>query len=127
MRSTIFIITTFYGLVLFSCSKKNAEDLMVAREQQNQNTIICEPTGSFSTEVLVIFSNSCMPCHSDSRREGGNSFESYNEAIKVDSSLLLGVIRHESGFLPMPQGGGKLSDCDIKKIELWLENGSPNN
>lgn len=115
MRNLFLILVLLVFVFSFSCKKKNAEELK------------CEPKGLYSSEVSVIFSNSCMPCHSDSRREAGVALDSYDEVIKVSSTTLLGVVRHESGFLPMPQGGGKLSDCDIKKIEAWINTGSPNN
>ena len=68
-----------------------------------------------------------MPCHSSSRKEAGIALDKYDEAIKVDPSLLLGVIRHEPGFLQMPRNSAKLSDCDIKKIEEWINQGSLDN
>jgi len=27
----------------------------------------------------------------------------------------------------MPKGGNKLSDCDIRKLEIWIIKGKPNN
>jgi hypothetical protein len=40
---------------------------------------------------------------------------------------LYGTISHSAGFLPMPQNGNKLSDCNITKIRLWVADGAPNN
>jgi hypothetical protein len=39
----------------------------------------------------------------------------------------LGVILHSRGFVEMPKGGKKLSDCEIHKLESWIDAGMPNN
>ena len=38
---------------------------------------------------------------------------------------LIGAIKHEPGFVAMPQSGGKLEDCDIEKMEAWIAAGAP--
>jgi len=40
---------------------------------------------------------------------------------------LMGTIKHESGWSPMPKNGNKLSDCKIQKIDRWILDGTPNN
>ena len=32
---------------------------------------------------------------------------------------------HEDGFVNMPFGGAKLSDCNISKMEAWIADGAP--
>jgi hypothetical protein len=46
---------------------------------------------------------------------------------KVDDKRLWGAINHFDTFSPMPQGYGKMSDCDIKKVGAWINAGAPNN
>jgi hypothetical protein len=40
---------------------------------------------------------------------------------------LVGVISHAAGYPAMPQGGPKLSDCEIARIRTWVRQGTPNN
>jgi hypothetical protein len=40
-------------------------------------------------------------------------------------SRMLGALRGTAGFSAMPQGGTKLSDCDISKVEKWINSGFP--
>jgi len=44
----------------------------------------------------------------------------------VDSGKLLAAIKHEADAEPMPQGGAKLPECTILRIETWINNGAPN-
>jgi hypothetical protein len=36
-----------------------------------------------------------------------------------------GAINHQTGFSPMPKGGSKLSDCNISKLNAWINAGMP--
>lgn len=45
----------------------------------------------------------------------------------VATNQLLGSIRHENGFVAMPQGAPQLDDCTINKITSWVNNGALNN
>ena len=43
----------------------------------------------------------------------------------VDFGRIIGAIKRESGFSPMPKGGEMVSDCDISKMEAWIADGAP--
>jgi len=45
----------------------------------------------------------------------------------ADNGTLIGTISWETGFENMPQGGDQLSDCNIAKIQSWVDDGAPNN
>ena len=38
----------------------------------------------------------------------------------------MGAITHATGFIPMPNGGGKLADCEISQLQKWIDNGALN-
>ena len=44
-----------------------------------------------------------------------------------DDIQLFGAINHLPNFQPMPRNAPKLSDCKIDQIQIWIENGTPNN
>ncbi|MBU3928662.1 MAG: hypothetical protein KKB74_12720 [Bacteroidetes bacterium] len=45
----------------------------------------------------------------------------------VNNGSLMGAIRHESGWSPMPKNTNQLDDCTIRKLEIWVANDTPNN
>jgi hypothetical protein len=68
----------------------------------------------------------CIGCHGGSKPASGLSLETYEEVVACASSnRLMGSIRQESGFAPMPNGGGKLSSCEIALFQKWINIGTP--
>lgn len=83
---------------------------------------------SYNTDVQPIIQSSCYTCHDQASSFGNITLEGYaNIKVYADNGLLLGVIRHESGFSPMPKSGNKLLDCEIATIEKWISDGALNN
>jgi hypothetical protein len=113
-------------LALAGCYNDNTDDLYPKAPLSS-----CDTSNiTFNAKILPIFQQSCATpsCHSGSTPARGWNMGQY-QGIKasVDAGRLLGAIKHLPGFVPMPQGGGSLSDCDIKKIELWVQAGALNN
>jgi hypothetical protein len=76
---------------------------------------------TYNATVFPILQQYCIACHSGTSPDAGLNFENYTDvAFIAQSGQLLGSIRHDAGFSPMPQGGTKLSDCDIAKIAIWV-------
>lgn len=92
-------------------------------------TAACDTTDvTFTNNVFPVINSNCTSCHSGSAPSGNIRLENYNDiSAAANDGRLLGVIRHESGWSPMPKGGGKLNDCDIAEIEAWVNDGTPNN
>lgn len=109
-------------IVLFSaCYYDNEEELYETTE--------CLVEGvTYSQDVLPIIQNECYGCHDAATRNAGVNLEGYDKLkIYADNEFLLGVIRHESNFSPMPQNAPQLLDCEIAKIEEWIKQGAENN
>jgi hypothetical protein len=85
---------------------------------------------TYSHTVQPIIEKSCYSCHSSSNSTlyaNGINLEGYNNLkSQTDAGLVIPNIKHEPGFLAMPKGGPKLNDCDIAKIEAWVNKGAPN-
>jgi cytochrome c553 len=110
--------------VASACADDNAEDLMPQQPPQQCDT----NTVTFSGSVAPILATNCYACHAASIAEGGVVLSNYNGVkAKVDEGRLIGAITHAPGFVPMPQGAAKLSDCDIEKIKKWVNDGALNN
>ena len=53
-------------------------------------------------------------------------FENGVKAI-ASNGKLIGTVNWASGFSPMPKGGSKLPNCNITKLQQWINAGAPNN
>lgn len=89
----------------------------------------CDTTAvSYANDILPVLLDQCYGCHSGNVLSGNVDIEGYdNVKTLVDNGKLLGVVRYDAGFVPMPQGAAQLPDCDISKMEAWVENGAPDN
>ena len=80
---------------------------------------------TFSQVVFPILDNQCIGCHNDARADGNVNLANYSEIKKyVDDGSLYGSITHTGGYIAMPPSLIKMSDCNIDKIRIWIENGA---
>lgn len=85
-------------------------------------------TVTYSDQILEILSNRCYKCHSAALNLGNITLEGYDRLrVQVDNGRLLGAIRRENGFSPMPQNEAMLSQCDIDLLATWVAEGAQNN
>ena len=80
----------------------------------------------YANDVVPIIEANCYRCHSTDNDESGILLDNYI-ALKyyANNGYLYGCINHLSGFRPMPDDGGKLSDCNIALIKKWIDTGTP--
>lgn len=83
---------------------------------------------TFSASIQPLLNQYCKGCHNTVTASGGVMLDSYNGAKTVATSgKLLQVINHAPGVPAMPQGGNKLSACQIKQVAQWINAGALNN
>ena len=94
---------------------------------------------SYSKDIKPILMSNCYSCHSTSATAGGEgldleNFVSLSNYLKNDyrgngifGSQFYHVIKKSSGVIPMPPSSGRLSDCDVAKIHIWISNNAPEN
>lgn len=89
----------------------------------------CDTTNvTYSGSIKPIITTYCQGCHSGSQPGAGIDLTSYNGVKEIAlSGQLYGSVAWLGSYSPMPQNGNKLSDCNIKKIQIWINNGSLNN
>ena len=99
------------------------------KEEELYPTLNCDVANvTYTGTVLPILQNNCYSCHNANANFGGITLEGYNSLMNyVESGQLLGAIRHDPGFSPMPQNQPQLVECNIQKIETWIAEGAPNN
>ncbi len=122
-----YFTIVFISLIVFSqsgCYYDN-KDLLVQPAPCDTSSV-----ATYSGSVKPILESVCYGCHSGPVPAGNIKLDNYGPVRNVATSannLLLGVINHTPGYTPMPKSGGKLNDCDIKKITKWIAGGALNN
>lgn len=125
-KNTVLIFSALGLLALFAsvgtgCAFDN--------EEEYYKNLACDTAAvTYSGSVAPIFQSQCNSCHSP---DGGETDLSAYAALKTyldaDPGQIPARIRHITGFSPMPLGVPKLPECDIRKIEIWITAGYPNN
>lgn len=82
----------------------------------------------YSTGIMPLLKNQCTGCHNSTNAGGNIDLTSFPRVKEIAlNGVLLGSLEWKSGYKPMPQGGAKLSECDINRIKKWINAGALNN
>lgn len=83
-------------------------------------------TTFYTNDVVPILQTNCYRCHSSTSNVSGILLDNYN-ALKfyAQNGYLYGAVSHASGYPPMPEDGGILSNCNLAVIKKWIDNGTP--
>lgn len=98
-------------------------------EEELYPTLDCQTVDvTYSNQVINIIDGACYKCHAAAQNFGNITLEGYDNLKRyVDNGELLGSIRHDAGFSAMPKNEAQLLECDIEKIEAWINAGAINN
>lgn len=114
----LLLMTAAY---ISSCYVGNEEDLFI-----NFNCKTDEI--SYDREIKPILANNCLVCHSAAANLGNITLQTHADIIPyVQDGSLLGSIRHDAGYVPMPENTSRINACSISQIESWIQAGAPNN
>ena len=83
---------------------------------------------TYSGTIAAIIELNCYACHEGEQSVSGIPLNGYNNLkAMVDAGRLIGALRHQEGFSPMPQNASALPECELLKIEKWVDDGAPDN
>lgn len=117
-----YVLLTLLLATLFSACYYDVEEELYGTLQCNTDGV------TYNGEVLSIISSNCYKCHDAANNFGNITLEGFDNLKKyVDNGQLLGAIRREPGYSPMPKNESPLLECDIAKIEKWISDGALNN
>jgi len=118
MRNVFIFLVSLIGIAFITCESKNEEELFG-----------CDTTNvSFAADFMPILESVCYDCHSQESQTAPFLLEGYdNVKNKADDGRLQGALNHRQGFSPMPKFGNKLPECDLAKINAWINDGAPDN
>jgi hypothetical protein len=120
-NSTFLFFLTMASLFISGCYYDNEEELYPVNTCKTNDM-------SYTGDVLPILQDNCYTCHDQASNLGGVTLEGYANLIDyVENGKLLGVIKHEQGFPEMPSVNPQLAQCQIDKIEAWVNQGSLDN
>lgn len=129
MIKKIFFYTTT-AIVVFTFSSCYYD-----KTQVQYPATTCD-TGSvnYNTDIINILDASCQSCHKGSSSSSGINLYDYAtiKSLALDGKYIYGSLLSSVSYQGgnpnlMPQGGNKLSECDINKIRAWVNLGAPNN
>ena len=106
------------GLLTLACKK----------DEPTPDAPVCSIQISYASDIATLISTSCATsgCHNAGSSSAGFVFENHSQ-VSDNATIILSVIRHESGFQAMPQGAPKWSDEQINNFACWVEQGKLNN
>ena len=82
---------------------------------------------TYSGAIAPMMRKYCTGCHGSVSTSAG-SLEDYASVREAAvNGRMIGDVSHATGYNPMPQGGTRLSDCQITQIKKWVAAGAPNN
>ena len=115
------------AIALSSDQKNKIRDWISQGAKNNYCDKGCDSTNvGFSASVWPIMQDNCYSCHSGTSAGGGIQITGYQDVrVLVQNGKLVGTINHTAGYSAMPKGG-KLSDCEIAIINIWIKNGAQN-
>lgn len=115
-------------VILSACYYDNEEELYPGGSGPCDTTNV-----TFSGTVFPIINSICFGCHSGTAPQGNILLEDY-ATISSQAQIpagqygsLYGAISHNPGNSPMPKNSTPLTDCNIRKIKKWIDDGTPNN
>ncbi len=123
-RLLIFSFAAFLGIAALSSCKYDKEDDLYNDVKPDCDTAQV----SYINHIAPIMQTYCNSCHNSGFPSGG--IITSDHAGLLPSALngsLYGSVAHQNQYSAMPKGGTKLSDCNIAKIRIWVEQGAPNN
>ncbi len=125
MRNLIHIfLLGIIGLSLSACYYDVEEELYPAYASNACDTVDL----TYALDIVPILQNACYTCHGIGIGLGNVTLEGFeNLQSYIADGSLVGSVEQAAGYSPMPKGGTKLSDCNINKLKIWIQQGASNN
>jgi hypothetical protein len=129
MKTTVklSLIVAFIITALFVVTCKH-EIPLSDKDGENNNDTCGTIVFTYSGAIASLMTTYCTRCHNTTSPRAGIDLSTYDGVKTVAlNGKLLGCIKKETGYKPMPPGNTKIPDCQIRQIEKWIQAGSANN
>lgn len=132
-KSLLFFFIGAAVLLMASCYNDNLSEMVPASGVKGGTGAgTCDTAGvmSYTNHVLPVLQTNCginNSCHGSNNSSGYN-LSTYSGVRSVAlSGKLVSSITWTGSASHMPQNAPKMSDCNITKIQKWVNAGSLNN
>jgi mono/diheme cytochrome c family protein len=117
----ISLITGVLAITFFACKTKEKTTAAAPPVK----TLNCTGTAyTYQADIKPIMEEHCSGCHNTNMKAGYNFNDIESVKRAGGNGYLLGSIKHDVGYDPMPAGGqGPLDQATIDKIECWINTG----
>ncbi len=121
LRVVFYFAAIFLSFTLGGCYY-DKEEVLYPKSADGCDTLDV----TYTDNIIPIMVNNCNGCHGGSFPEAGIRTDNYNDLKDIaENGSLAGSVNYESGYSPMPKDKPQLQDCELKQINLWIENSSP--
>jgi hypothetical protein len=123
MKKYLFVILGVCTVSMSACYYDHAEELYPAG-----NCDVSSVTYSATVSKIMQLNCALSGCHDANTASGGYALDSYNGvAAAANSGALIGAVKHDNNYSPMPQNAAQLDACTINKLQTWVTAGALNN
>jgi hypothetical protein len=95
------------------------------------NPAPCDTTNiTYTKDIKAILTRNCLNqgCHLAGSNFGGVILEDFTKTSEaISSDRLINSVKYSSGGAKNMPPTGKLSPCEIDKIDAWIKQGNPEN
>lgn len=129
MKTFLLIVL---AVSLFAC-KHDAMKSITVENPLPTDSLSCDTANvTYSITIKKVLAENCLRCHGSSvytTKGSGYNFDDYAVLkAEVDNGHVAKAINHKPGAVPMPlDQSQKMSDCNIRKIMIWIGAGAPQN
>jgi mono/diheme cytochrome c family protein len=83
---------------------------------------------SYVADIKPIMDLHCVGCHNVDNATAGFELDSYDLVSGLaQSDILLGTLTGDPAYVSMPWNAPPLSDCNIERVRVWIQEGALNN
>jgi mono/diheme cytochrome c family protein len=128
IKISFLIIALVVSIALLdnSCTWKKEKDMVKPAVVDTTHTTDTSKTKvTYTKDIAPIFSQYCISCHSPGGVEPQVDYTNYNNVkLYTESGNVMDRISRDNGDpLLMPQGGPRLPQATIDKIQAWINGG----
>jgi hypothetical protein len=124
-RYFLLAALSLFMIAIFNSCYYDKEDYLYP-VRPNQSGGNCDTTNvTYNLTIKPIFDNNCIGCHGSGSSFNFNGYGPLSNYLVSNSQKLLNNINYTSGQQMPPSG--KLNDCYLNQIRIWIQAGYPNN
>ena len=123
MKSLFILTFLLIGLSFSSCYYDKADKLY-------PSTFCDTAKMTYTSNIKPILTNNCLNqgCHTTANPNGSIELETYSGTqSSIAGDKLINALKYISGGSKNMPPAGKISDCEVSKVEAWIKRGAPEN